>query len=89
MADFPVRPERPTMPSGGEKPRRSNWLVVLVAIVMGTVGLASMMVMPLLGFFPVIVLAVFCFIAFHHFVWGWWLSKAIREEADEEDRTAS
>ena len=74
------------MPTSGEKPRRgSNWLVVLVAFMMGAAGLASMMVMPLLGFFPIIVLAVFCFIAFHHFTWGWWLSKAIRDEEEEDE----
>jgi hypothetical protein len=86
MADFPVRPERPSMPTNGEKPRRgSNWIVVIAAFLMGAVGLTSLMVMPLLNFFPVIVLAVFCFIAFHHFVWGRWLSKALRDEAEEDE----
>ena len=88
MANPPIRPERPAMPSPGEKPRRGNWLVVLIAFVMAIAGLFSMMVLPLLGFFPVIVFAVFGFIAFHHFAWGWWLSKAIRKEEETKSSTS-
>jgi len=74
------------MPDRGEKPRRSNWLVVIVALVLAVGGLVSMMVLPLLGFFPVIVVAVFGLIAFHHFVWGRWLANVLRtEEEDKEE----
>jgi hypothetical protein len=85
MANVPPRPERPVMPAHGEKARRSNWLVVIVALVMAVGGLASMMLLPLLNFFPVIVLAVFGFIAFHHFVWGRWLTKIVREEEGQDE----
>jgi hypothetical protein len=73
------------MADRGEQRRRSNWLVVIVALVMAIGGLVSMMVLPLLNFFPVIVLAVFGFIAFHHFVWGRWLTKIVREEEGAEE----
>lgn len=84
MADLPLRPERPAMPDLAEKRRRSNWLVVIAALVMSVGGLVSMMVLPLFNFFPVIVIAVFGFIAFHHFVWGRWLTKVMREEETGE-----
>jgi hypothetical protein len=84
MANLPPRPERPATPGRGEKPRGNNWLVIIVALAMAVGGLVSMMLLPLLNFFPVIVIAVFGFIAFHHFVWGRWLTKVIRQEEEEE-----
>ena len=85
MAELPPRPERPQLAHRGDKPRRSNWLTVLVAFGMAIAGLMSLMLMPLLNFAPVIVLAVFGFAALHYLVWGRWLSRYIREEDQEED----
>jgi hypothetical protein len=71
------------MPNPEEKPRRGTWLTVLIAFMMAVGGLASLMVMPLVGYAPVIILAVFGFAALHYFVWGWWLTKIMREENDD------
>jgi hypothetical protein len=86
MNNPPVRPQRPPTPSPDDKPRRSNWLTVLLAFVLAIGGLVSLMVMPLVGYAPVIILAVFGFAALHYFVWGWWLSKIIREEEADDER---
>jgi hypothetical protein len=85
MSTLPVRPERP-QPSAlpGEKPRGGSWLTVLLAFMMAVAGLASLMVMPLVGYMPVIVLAVFGFAALHYCTWGWWLSKIIRDEENDQ-----
>jgi hypothetical protein len=84
MANPPPRPERPSFPATDEKPRRGSWLIVLVAFLMAIGGLVSLMVMPLVSFMPVIVLAIFGFVALHYFVWGWWLSNIVREEEEDD-----
>ena len=85
MANLPPRPERPNLPPPDEKPRRSNWLTILLAFLMAIGGLVSLMVMPLVGYAPVIILAVFGFIALHYFTWGWWLSNVVRKEESEDE----
>lgn len=74
------------MPSPGERPRRSNWVTILLAFVMAIAGMASLMAMPLVGYAPVIILAVFGFIALHYYTWGWWLTNMVRKDEDEEDQ---
>lgn len=88
MSNVPPRPERPRPPAPPEKPRSSNWLTIGLAFLMAIGGIVSLMVMPLVGYAPVIVLAVFGFIALHYFTWGWWLSKLLREQPEEEERKA-
>lgn len=85
MADLPTRPERPPLPTPGEKPRHSNWITVLLAFMLAIGGLVSLMVMPLVGYAPVIILAVFGFVALHYFTWGWWLTNLVRKEQDNDD----
>lgn len=85
MANVPPRPERPNLPPPEAKPRRSNWITILLAFIMAIGGLVSLMIMPLVGYAPVIILAVFGFIALHYFTWGWWLSNMVREEEASED----
>jgi hypothetical protein len=83
MSNAPQRPERPRPPAPPEKPRSSNLLTLGLAFMMAIGGIVSLMVMPLVGYAPVIVLAVFCFIALHYFTWGWWLSKKLGQEREE------
>jgi len=84
MITPPIRPERPTMPPREEKPRGNNWITILLAFLMAVGGLFSLMVMPLVGYAPVIVLAVFGFVALHYCVWGWWLTGKLRDEQNDE-----
>jgi hypothetical protein len=89
MTEPPRRPQRPQFPATDEaKPRRGSWVTVIVALMLVVGSFVSMMVMPLVGYAPLIVLALFAFAALHYFTWGWWLSKIIRDgEAEESQRS--
>jgi hypothetical protein len=85
MNNIPQRPERPLPPQPKATPRGGNLLTIGLAFMMAIGGIVSLMVMPLVGYAPVIVLAVFCFIALHYFTWGWWLSKKLGKEAQDSE----
>ena len=82
---MPQMPERPRMPD--EPPPKSSSLATIV--VMSSLGLFVLVCLVLLmvvfnGAIPVIAgIVLFC--AFHYFVWGWWLSKLIRQEDADGD----
>ena len=86
MSTVPPRPERPNFPAPDEKPRRGTWLTVLLAFGMAIAGLLSLALMPLVGFMPVVILAVFGFVALHYFTWGWWLSGIVRDEEEDQPK---
>lgn len=88
MSNAPIRPERPPRPDEKSKPRGGNLVTIGLALTMAVGGVVSLMVMPLVGYAPVIVLAVFCFIALHYFTWGWWLSKRLMLNANDADDQA-
>lgn len=79
-------PQRPELP-GDSSPQRSS---VATIVVMASLGLFVLVVLVVLtivfsgGIF--VLVGIFLFAAFHYFVWGWWLSKLIRQE-DETDST--
>jgi hypothetical protein len=57
-------------------------LVAALALVVGVValaGLAGLFVMLAIG-------SVLGFAAMHYLLWGWWLSKRLREAEDRENR---
>lgn len=78
----PLRPPEPVKPRGSLLPIA---LAGMLAIIVCTV----LFFLTLGGFGAVMVVAAGVFLvgAFHYVVWGWWLSAAIREdvEADERD----
>ena len=84
MAKMPERPARPSSAEPGAGARKSSWLTVMLALFMALAGITSLMVMPLVGYAPVIILAVFGFAALHYVVWGWWLPKYLRDSEEEE-----
>jgi hypothetical protein len=72
-----------------ESPRGSSWLpIALAAVLFGFV--CVVLIFLTVGFFgSILVMAggLFGFAALHYVVWGWWLSKLIRDEvaAEEEE----
>jgi hypothetical protein len=86
MSNLPTRPDRPEMADPNQRKHRpaNTLFTVMLAAMMAVAGLASLMVMPLVGYAPVIVLAVFGFAALHYFTWGWWLSKSIRDKENKK-----
>lgn len=76
-------PPRPTQPP----PRRGSWFGVLLAGAVGLFFLVGLLFLTLGYFGPVVLLAagIFAFALLHYLVWGWWLARAVRDEAAEDD----
>ena len=72
-----------------EPARGSSWIpIALAAVLFGFV--CVVLIFLTVGFFgSILVMAggLFAFAALHYVVWGWWLSKFIRDEvaAEEEE----
>lgn len=75
----PVRPD-PT-------PQKSSWMSIGLAVVVG-VGLFSVLMFLTFQFAALVLVAaigIFAFSAFHYLLWGWWLSKSIHRQVQEEE----
>jgi hypothetical protein len=71
----PARPE-PTPPPSG------SWLSLTLAAAAGLAAVIGLGFLTLGYCLPALVVGVILFgvVAFHYFVWGWWLGKIIRDE---------
>ena len=74
-------------PSSRQVQKGSSLSTFLVAmlVIATTFGLLFLT----LGFFRYVVLiggAIFALVAFHYFVWGWWLGGVIQQEVEAEER---
>lgn len=64
------------------RPTIGNWalgLFLAAALLIVVVATALVWIGPL-----AIAVGVFAFAGLHYLIWGWWLSKAIRDEVDAE-----
>ena len=70
------------------EPAHSSLLSILLAGLFGVAILVGLFFLTLGAVGPMVVIAggVFALAAFHYLVWGWWLSRYIRDEVAEEDR---
>ena len=77
--------ERPPKPQESP-PRASNTLLtVIMLLVIGMVCGGTLLMVPTIG--PVLVLGGLLFfgmIGFHYVVWGRWMTRVLREEAQKE-----
>jgi len=64
-----------------------SWIaIVLMALI--CIAIYVVLTFLTLGVFgPVLIVGgiLFGIVAFHYFVWGWWLGRVIREASDEEE----
>jgi hypothetical protein len=76
------------MTQGEQEKKRGSWLSLLLAGSLTLIVIAGLFFLTLGWIGPVILLGagVFALAAFHYLVWGWWLSKIIRDE--EEAKSA-
>lgn len=73
-------------PSSEPPAKRGNLLVILLAM---TTGLAVYVILSFLtlNFFgPVLLVGgvLMLIVAFHYFVWGWWLGRLVRQAEEDE-----
>jgi hypothetical protein len=89
---LPMPPERPSIervtPDGSQPARGSSWLPIMLASLLAAVVCIVLFFLTLGGFGMVLAIGggVFAFIGLHYVVWGWWLSRMIREEVEQEER---
>lgn len=76
------------MPAPEQLPARGSWLSVLMALAAAAIIFVGLFMLtggaiaaPLVAGF-----AIFAVVTFHYLVWGWWLSKLIRHEAEADER---
>lgn len=88
---MPVMPARPAPQTSAERKRRSPLASTFSAIV-AVVILCASVVLCSFGnlMWPVIIAgAIFGLAALHYLIWGWWLSKAIRRQVEDEERSSN
>ena len=70
-------------------PRRGSLLSIVLALTFAVLLSVGLVVVTMGVFGPVLVVfaGMVALAAFHYFVWGWWLSKAIRRQVEEEQRS--
>lgn len=90
----PTRVPMPERPVPSSQQKSSSLLGIFLA------GIGALIVAALLGFLMIpvagvalaavaLVFVLVAVAAFHYVVWGWWLSAAIREEVEAEERAAA
>jgi hypothetical protein len=86
---MPVMPTRPVTQIPPERRGRGPFASTLSAIV-AVVILCGGVLLCSFGnlMWPVIIAgAIFGLAALHYLIWGWWLSKAIHRQVEEEERS--
>jgi membrane protein implicated in regulation of membrane protease activity len=75
-------------------PRANSWLSILLAGIVAIFLLAGLFLLmlqlggPLAIATAVILVPIGLVALFHYVVWGWWLSRTIRDEVEAEEREA-
>lgn len=79
--------ERPEPPDPEGAPRRGSYLSLLLAAVLALGVFLGLFFLTLGAIGPMVIIGggVFALAAFHYIVWGWWLGRLIRDEADEKE----
>jgi hypothetical protein len=82
---IPPRPERPPPETASSSGR--TWLAIVLALVFFSIMAVGLMLLSYGFFAPVFAIAglIFFVTTMHYLLWGWWLGKMIREEAEEDD----
>jgi hypothetical protein len=79
--------ERPPA-EADESPPRGSYLSLMLAGVLAVAVFLGLFFLTLGAVGPIVAIGVgvFALAAFHYVVWGWWLSRIIQREAEEENR---
>jgi type VI protein secretion system component VasK len=76
------------MPPPDETARRGSWLSILLALAISVLVFAALFMLTggTIALPAAAAFVIFGMAAFHYLVWGWWLSKLIHREVEEEER---
>lgn len=79
--------ERPTADEQ-DSGKRGSYLSIMLAGVLAAAVFLGLFFLTLGAIGPMVVIGagVFALAAFHYVVWGWWLSRMIRRDVEEEER---
>lgn len=82
--------ERPEAEHQESAPRRGSYLSLLLAAMLALAVFLGLFFLTLGAVGPMVVIGggVFALAAFHYVVWGWWLGRVIRADAEEDDPPA-
>jgi Kef-type K+ transport system membrane component KefB len=77
------------MPPPEPPPTRSPWVSIVLASVVGLFLFAALLLLTggaavAIAGAAIVGLLAFGFAAVHYLVWGWWLGRIIRREAEED-----
>jgi hypothetical protein len=77
------RQEADDQETGG---KQGSYLSIVLAFLLAAAVFVGLFFLTLGAVGPMLLIgcAVFAVVALHYLVWGWWLSRLIRREADEE-----
>lgn len=74
------------MPDPEASKPRGSWMAIILVLLVAICAVVGLMFLTL-GYFVLVLIigaGVFGFAAFHYLVWGWWLTKVIREEEERK-----
>lgn len=82
--------EPPLPPVAPQRSDRHSWLSIVLTVLVAGFLAAALFVLSLGQLLPILAIGSLFFLAtaFHYLVWGWWLGKMIRREAEEDERDA-
>ncbi len=82
--------EPPTRPVAPQRSDRGSWLSIFLTMLLAGFVAAALFVLSLGQLLPILVIGglIFLVTAFHYLIWGWWLGKMIRREAEEDELEA-
>jgi hypothetical protein len=78
--------ERPTAEE--PQPQRGSYLSIMLAGLLAAAVFLALFFLTLGAVGPLVVIGagVFALAAFHYVVWGWWLSRLIQRDVEEEEQ---
>ena len=79
--------ERPPLEPPEPPPKSGSYLSIILAGLLAVAVFIGLFFLTLGAVGPILVIGVgvFALAAFHYVVWGWWLSKLIQQDAEEEE----
>ena len=80
--------ERPAADDDSAPPRQGSYLSLILASLLALAVFLGLFFLTLGAVGPIVVIGggVFALAAFHYVVWGWWLSRLIRQDVEDEQQ---
>ena len=78
--------DRPQPPAPAERDAKSSPLSIILALLAGTVisAILALLTFNVFGVMLLVVACLFAFIALNYIVWGRWLQRTIRKDAEAD-----